>query len=78
MKKTKTPPPQAFKMVKRAKINNVKLYLRKYCMRADPNIVFFYEAKASDGSYFKTPSEDAAQLRFEQLKAFEQRQLTIQ
>lgn len=78
MAKTKTPHPFKFKQMKRAKINGVKISLRKYCTRnEEPERVFFYEVKGSDGSYFKTPNLEKAEERFEQLKAFEQRQLTI-
>ncbi len=78
MKKRNTPPStHMFKTIARAKTNNVKLYFKKYCLRANNDVVLFYEVKATDGSYFKTPSEAAAQERFEWLKKFEKRQLTI-
>lgn len=77
MKKRTPPSPYVLRIIARAKINNVKLYLKKYCLRADNDTVLFYEVKASDGSYFKTTSEASAQERFERLKEFEKKQLTI-
>ena len=77
-RKQKTPPPQVFRTIKRAKINGVKLYLKKYCDRVDADNVYFFEVRGSDGSYKKTPHAEQAHEWFEQLKSFEQRQLTIQ
>ena len=77
-RKQKTPPPQVFRTIKRAKINGVKLYLKKYCDRVNTDNVYFFEVRGSDGSLRKTPNEEQATIWFEQLKNFEQRQLTIQ
>lgn len=76
--KEKHPPStHMFKTIARTKINNVKLYFKKYCLRSNNDVVLFYEVKATDGSYFKTPDEAAAKGRFEWLKEFEKRQLII-
>ena len=84
-KKRKLPSPFVLKTLKRAKVNNVKMWLKAYQTKKtdpasgleQPLIVFYYEVSASDGSYFKTTDLNAAQERFEALQQFEKRQLCI-
>lgn len=73
----KAPSTHCYRTISRAKINNIRLYLKKYCLRSNPEIIFFYEVKGSDGSYFKTTDKTAAASRFEKLKEFESRQSNI-
>lgn len=63
------------KTISRAKINNTKMYLRKYCLRADNNIVLFYVISSSDNYYYKTTDQEIAVNKYEALKEFEKRQL---
>lgn len=71
------------KTIKRAKINNVKCYLRAYqtksvdpvSLEKRPLIVFYYEVTASDGSYRKLTNEQDALKAFEELVAFEKRHM---
>lgn len=65
------------KTISRAKINNIKMYLRKYCLRADNNVVLFYVISTTNNFYYKTISQDVAINKFEALKEFERRQLQL-
>ena len=80
--KKKTLSPYMNKTIKRIKIQGVKCKLSCYLPRhkeglADPNIVFYYEVSASDGSYKKLLNEQDAIKAFAQLVEFEKRQMVM-
>lgn len=74
--------PYCMKTLRCAKIHNVKIKLTA-CVRrikegvTDPDKVFYYEAKGSDGSYHKLTNEQDAIAAFNQLVEFEKRQTVI-
>lgn len=83
--KTKTPPPYQIKILKRAKVNNVKIYLKAFRENPaypylEPNQtprVFYYIVSGSDGGSCKLADYEKAVARFEAYIEFEKRQLTI-
>lgn len=76
-KKIKVLNDYAMKTISRAKINNIKMYLRKYCLRANNNVVLFYVVSASNNFHYKTTGQDIAINKFEALKEFERKQLQL-
>lgn len=82
MAKKATLSPYMNKTLRRAKVQNVKCKLTAYMHRfkegvTDPDKVFYYEVKGSDGSYKKLLTEQEAIAAFEQLVEFEKRQTVI-
>lgn len=81
--KTKTPPPYQTKILKRAKVNNVKIYLKAfrenpvYLEQDQTPRVFYYIVSGSDGGSCKLADYEKAVARFEAYIEFEKRQLTI-
>ena len=78
----KTLSPYYMKTLRRAKIHNVKCKLTACVHRikegvTDPDKVFYYEVKGSDGSYHKLTNEQDAIAAFNQLVEFEKRQIVI-
>lgn len=74
--KIKTINSYIMKTISRAKINNIKMYLRKYCLRANNDVVLFYEVRANNNFYCKTTDQDIAINKFEALKEFEKKTTT--
>lgn len=75
--KIKTLNSYVMKTISRAKINNTKMYLRKYCLRVNNDVVLFYEVRANNNFCCKTTDQDVAINKFEALKEFEKKQLRL-
>lgn len=84
---TKILSPYMNKTLRQKKVWNIKCKLTAYQTRKtdpgsgqeQPLIVFYYEVKASDGSYkkFRPDQKADAELAFENLIEFEKRQMVI-
>ena len=72
------------KQLKSTKVNGVRIYLKAYQTKPRnvegetvPVTIFYYIVAATDGSHRKIMQYEDALLKYQQLVAFEKRQMTI-